>query len=89
MQLAYCYNKHAITFYAEENVFTILFYSQDDGNGRIFSETLNMDHSPRIEAEDVADDDNNSDKDNDDKLYKKDLEKAVYRTPPTPENQMV
>ena len=46
-----CYNKHAITFYAEENAFSILFYSQDDGNGRIFSETLNMDHSPRIEAE--------------------------------------
>ena len=55
-----------------------LFYGWDDGNGRIFSETLNMDHSPRIEAEDVADDDDDSEEDNDDKLYKKDLEKAVY-----------
>ena len=83
-----CYNKHAITFYAEENAFTILFYGQDDGNGRIFSETLNMDHSPRREAEDVADDDDDdSDEDNDDKLYKKDLEKVVYGTQPTPENQ--
>ena len=35
-----------------------------------------MDHSPRIEAEDV-DDDNDDSEDNDDKLYKKDLEKAV------------
>ena len=82
-----CYNKHAIAFYAEENAFTILFYGRDDGNGRIFSETLNMDHSPKIEAEDVADDDDDSDEDNDDKLYKKDLEKAVYGTQPTPENQ--
>ena len=73
-----CYNKHAITFYAEANAFSILFYSRDDVNGRIFSETVNMDHSPRIEAEDV---------DDDDKLYKKDLENAVYGTPPTPENQ--
>ena len=81
-----CYNKHAIAFYAEANAFSILFYGWDDVNGRIFSETVNMDHSPRIEAEDV-DDDNNDSEDNDDKLYKKDLENAVYGTPPTPENQ--
>ena len=31
-----CYNKYAIAFYAEENAFSILFYSQNDGNGRIF-----------------------------------------------------
>ena len=43
-----CYNKH-VTFYAEENAFSILFYGRDDSNGRIFLETLNMDHSPRIE----------------------------------------
>ena len=47
-----CYNKHAIAFYAEENAFSILFYGWDDGNGRILLETLNMDHSPRMEAED-------------------------------------
>ena len=46
-----------------------------------------MDHSPRIEAKDVNDDNNDSDEDNDDKLYKKDLENTVYGTPPTPENQ--
>ena len=46
-----------------------------------------MDHSPRIEAEDVDDDDDDSDEDNDDKPYKKDLEKAVYGTQPTHENQ--
>ena len=51
------------------------------------AETLNMDHSPRIEAEDVDDDNDDSDEDNDDKLYKKDLENAVYGTPPTAENQ--
>ena len=67
-----CYNKHAIAFYAEANAFSILFYGQDDVNGRIFSETVNMDHSPRIEAEDV-DDDNDDSEDNDGKLYKKDL----------------
>ena len=77
-----CYNKHAITFYAEENAFSILFYGRDYGNGRIFSETLNMDHSPRIEAEDENDDDD----DNDDKPSKKDLENAVYGTQPTHEN---
>ena len=82
-----CYNKHAIAFYAEANAFSILFYGRDDVNGRIFSETVNMDHSPRIEAEDVNDDNDDSDEDNDDKLYKKDLENAVYGTPPTPENQ--
>ena len=81
-----CYNKHAITFYAEENAFSILFYGWDDGNGRIFSETLNMDHLPRIEAED-EDDDDNSDEDDDDKPSKKDLEKAVYGTQLTHENQ--
>ena len=81
-----CYNKHAITFYAEENAFSILFYGQDGGNGRIFSETLNMDHSPRIEAEDEDDDDDNNDKDDDDKPSKKDLEKVVYGTQPTGEN---
>ena len=80
-----CYNKYAITFYAEENAFSILFYGQDDGNGRIFLETFNMDHSPRIEDED--DNDNNSDEDDDDKPSKKDLEKAVYGTQPTCENQ--
>ena len=42
-----------------------------------------MDHSHRIEAEDEDDDD----EDNDDKPSKKDLEKAVYRTQPTHENQ--
>ena len=46
-----------------------------------------MDHSPRIEAEDVDDDNDDSDEDNDDKLYKKDLENTVCGTPPTPENQ--
>ena len=81
-----CYNKYAIAFYAEANAFSILFYGWDDVNGRIFSETVNMDHSPRIEAEDV-DDDSNDSEDNDDKLYKKDLENAVYGKPPTPENQ--
>ena len=44
-----------------------------------------MDHSPRIEDED--DNDNNSDEDDDDKPSKKDLEKAVYGTQPTHENQ--
>ena len=44
-----------------------------------------MDHSPRIEDED--DNDNNSDEDDDDKPSKKDLEKAVYGTQPTCENQ--
>ena len=84
-----CYNKHAITFYAEENAFNILFYGQDDGNGRIFLETLNMDHSPRIEAEDEDDDDDDddSDEDDDNKPSKKDLEKAVYGTQHTRENQ--
>ena len=81
-----CYNKHAITFYAEANAFSILFYGWDDVNGRISSETVNMDHSPRIEAEDV-DDDSDDSEDNDDKLYKKNLENTVYGTPPTPENQ--
>ena len=83
-----CYNKHAIAFYADENAFSILFHGQDDGNGRIFLETLNVDHSPRIEAEaeDEDDDDNDSDEDNDDKPSKKDLEKAVYGTKPTTEN---
>ena len=82
-----CYNKHAITFYAEENAFSILFYGQDDGNGRIFSETLYMDHSPRIEAEDADDDDDdNNDKDDDEKPSKKDLENAVHGTQPTHEN---
>ena len=81
------YNKHAITFYAEENAFSILFYGWDDGNGRIFSETLNMDHSPRIEAEDEDDDDDdNDDEDDDNKPSKKDLENAVYGTLPTREN---
>ena len=81
------YNKHAIAFYAEANAFSILFYSQDDVNGRIFSETVNMDHSPRIEAEDVDDDNDDSDEDNDDKLYKKDLENYICRAttrPPRP-----
>ena len=78
-----CYNKHAIAFYAEKNAFSILFYGQDDGNGRIFSETLNMDHSTRIEAEDEDDD---NDEDNDNKPSKKDLENAVYGTQPTREN---
>ena len=50
-----CTNTYSIAFYAEENSFSILFYGQHDGNGRIFSETLNMDHSPRIEAEDEDD----------------------------------
>ena len=82
-----CYNKHAITFYAEENAFSILFYRWDDGNGRIFSETLNMDHSPSIEAEDEDDDDDNNDEeDDDDKPSKKDLENSVYGTQPTREN---
>ena len=80
------YNKHAIAFYAEENVFNILFYGWDDGNGRIFSETLNMDHSPRIEDEDEDDDDDDNDEDDDDKPSKKDLENAVYGTQPTCEN---
>ena len=82
-----CYNKHAIAFYAEENAFSILFYGWDDGNGRIFSEILNMDHSPRIEAEDEDDDDDDNDEDDDDKPSRKDLEKAVYGTQPTHENQ--
>ena len=82
-----CYNKYAIAFYAEENAFSILFYGWDDGNGRIFLETLNMDHSPRIEAEDEDNNNNDSDEDDDDKPSKKDLEKAVYGTQPTPENQ--
>ena len=64
-----CYNKYAIAFYAEKNAFSILFYSQDDDNGRIFSETFNIDHSPRIEDED--DNDNNSDEDDDDKPSKR------------------
>ena len=82
-----CYNKQAIAFYAEENAFSILFYGQDDGNGRIFLETLNMDHSPRIEAEDEDDDDDDNDEeDDDDKPSKKDLENAVYGTQPTHEN---
>ena len=81
-----CYNKHAIAFYAEENAFSILFYSQDDGNGRIFSETLNMDHSPRIEAEHEDYDDDDNDEDDDDKPYKKYLENAVYGTQSTHEN---
>ena len=82
-----CYNKHAITFYAEENAFSILFYGQDDGNGRIFSETLNMDHSSRIKAEgEDDDDDDNDEEDDDDKPSKKDLENAVYGTQPTHEN---
>ena len=80
-----CYNKHAITFYAEENAFSILFYGWDDGNGRIFLETLNMDHSPRIEAED--DDDDDSDEDDDDKPSKRNLEKGIYGTQPTCKNQ--
>ena len=47
----------------------------------------NMDHSPRIEAEDEDnDDDNNDEEDNDDKPSKKDLENAVYGTQPTHEN---
>ena len=79
-----CYNKHAITFYAEENAFSILFFGRDDGNGRIFLETLNMDHSPRIEAED--EDDDNDEEDDDDKPSKKDLENAVYGTQATREN---
>ena len=78
-----CYNKHAIAFYAEEITFSILFYGRDDGNGRIFLETLNMDHSPRIEAEDEDDD---NDEDDDDKPSKKDLENTVYGTQPTHEN---
>ena len=82
-----CYNKHAIAFYAEENAFSILFYGWDDGNGRIFSEILNMDHSPRIEAEDEDDDDNNNDEDDDNKPSKKNLEKAVNGTQPTCENE--
>ena len=82
-----CYNKYAITFYAEENAFSILFYGQDDGNGRIFSKTLNMDHSPRIEAEYEDDNDDNIDEDNGDKPSKRDLEKAVYGTQPTHDNQ--
>ena len=82
-----CYNKHAIAFYAEANAFSILFYGRDDGNGRIFLETLNMDHSPRIEAEDEDDDDDDSNEDNDNKPSKKDLEKAVYGTQSTHENQ--
>ena len=45
-----------------------------------------MDHSPRIEAED-EDDNNNDDEDDDDKPSKKDLEKAVYGTQPTRDNQ--
>ena len=77
-----CYNKHAIAFYAEENAFSILFYGRDDGNGRIFLETLNMDHSPRIEAKDEDEDDDDNDKDDDDKPSKKDLKKAVYGTQP-------
>ena len=81
-----CYNKHAIAFYAEENAFSILFYGWDDGNGRVFLETLNMDHSPRIEAEDEDDDDDNDEEDSDDKPSKKDLENAVYGTQPTCEN---
>ena len=82
-----CYNKYAITFYAEENAFSILFYGWDDGNGRIFLETLNMYHSPRIEAEDEDDNNDNTDEDDDDKPSKKDLEKAVYATQPTHDNQ--
>ena len=81
-----CYNKYAIAFYAEENAFSILFYGRDDGNGRIFLETLNMDHSPRIEAED-KDDNNDDDEDDGDKPSKKDLEKAIYGTQPTRDNQ--
>ena len=46
-----------------------------------------MDHSPRIEAEDEDYDDDNNDEDDDDKPSKKDLEKAVYGTQPTCENQ--
>ena len=82
-----CYNKYAITFYAEENAFSILFYGWNDGNGRIFLETLNMYHSPRIEAEDEDDNNDNTDEDDDDKPSKKDLEKAVYGTQPTHDNQ--
>ena len=83
-----CYNKHAITFYAEENAFSLFSYSHDDGNGRIFLETLNMDHSPRKEAEDQDDNDNdNDDDDNDEKPSKKDLENAVYGTQSTHENR--
>ena len=82
-----CYNKHAIAFYAEENAFSILFYGWDDDNGRIFLETLNMDHSPRIEAEDEdEDDDDNDEEDDDNKPFKKYLKNAVYGTQPTREN---
>ena len=82
-----CYNKHATAFYAEENAFSILFYGQDDGNGRIFSDTLNMDHSPRIEAEHEDYDNNDNDEDDDNKPYKKDLENAVYGAQPICEKQ--
>ena len=61
-----------MTFEAEENEFSILFYGWDDCNKRILSETINMDHLPRKEAKDDPDEDNQE------KPSKKDLENAVH-----------
>ena len=75
-----CYNKYAITFYAEQNKFSMLFYCWDDNNSFVYHQTGGFNHSPII---DYANDDDSPTKQ---KPLKKDLDNAVYGTPPTKDN---
>ena len=76
-----CYNKYAITFYAEQNKFSMVFYCWDDNNSFVSHKTAQFKHSPIIDYADDGDDPATKQK-----LWKKDLTNAVYGTPVTKEN---
>ena len=77
-----CYNNYALTFFAEEHEFKILFYAQDDSHRIIYTCELVFNHSPRKDDDDVQDG-------GDDEVpgNKKNLDHAVYGTPIMTDNQ--
>ena len=78
-----CYNNYALTFFAEEHEFKILFYAWDDSHGIVYTHELIFNHSPRKEDDDDAQDGG------DDEVpgNKKNLDHAVYGTPIMGDNQ--
>ena len=78
-----CYNNYALTFFAEEHEFKILFYAWDDTHGIVYTCELVFNHSTR------KDDDDDTQDGGDDEApgNKKNLDHAVYGTSIMTNNQ--
>ena len=77
------YNNYALTFFAEEHEFKILFYAWDDSHWIVYTLELIFNHSPRKDNDDSAQGGGNDEAPGN----KKNLDHAVYGTPIMTDNQ--